>query len=399
MARHQNPNPLVKHVSGHITMRQSWIRVMEPIGNTIALVYGALNAYTQLPEAECNAPNGTSGYMQISDMDLTDPDPTKHTSTVGYATYVENVADTIANGACFGTVSAPGWIQKAPFPTATSPVTDFSLDEASMSDSSKYPKGLRKPMAQKTAPWTMGPSKAVRLTTDFNVATERAALLESLDEGGSRAQYDGVFFFDEAKGEIHGYSPVSWQIFYDARSGTETKPSAGFLLPIREVELHFKTNNPAAPNCIGRYRSDFLTQAESCSNPEPATPPWGGIFNTKPGEGDAEIVGYFLITELEQVYSKVLGSTLCVSYPTAAASIAAGFGTDADKRCRAPGPGKWDPSKADNAGLPMGNWCAATNSAATATCHDAWRSRSFHAFQGFKVKPTTCPVEWTPTVP
>jgi len=397
MARHVNPDPTEKPAKGHITMRQTWIRVMEPPGNTIAIVYGALNAYTSLPEPSCNTPTGTSGYMQLTDMDLTDPDPTKHTSTVGYATFVENVDSTIAEGACFGTVGAPGWIQKAPFPLTTDPPQSFALPENMMSDSSAYPPGLPKPMAQGTKPWTMGPTVAARTMTDFDVKTQRTELLASFAPGGSREGKGGVFYFDETAGTIHGYSPISWQIFYDARTGTETKPSSGFLLPIREAETKFKTNNPKQPTCIGKYRSDFLTMANDCASPAPENPAWGGIFNTTPGESDAEITGYFLITELEQVYSKVLGSTLCVSYPAGTVTIDQGFSTAADKRCRATG--KFDGSKPNNEGLPMGNWCAATNSAATPTCHDAWRSRSFHAFQGFKIKTSPCPVEWAPSVP
>ena len=38
----------------------------------------------------------------------------------------------------------------------------------------------------------------------------------------------------------------------------------------------------------------------------------------------------------------------------------------------------------------MGDWCAKTNSKATADCHDAYRSETFHAFQAFNVKSTFC---------
>jgi hypothetical protein len=367
-------------------MRQSWIRYLLPALDSGSIIYEGYVARTSLPqEAACNTPNGTSGFMQLTDMDLTDPDPAKHTYTVGHATFVENTADAIANGACFASIGAPGWTQKAPFPTATSAMTDFSLTDAEMSDSSAYPRGLPKPMGQKSNPWTMGPSKAVRVRQDFNLETERAALLETLDPGGSRAAYDGVFYLDEAKGDIHGYYPLTWQILYD-------NSTSGLLFPLREVELKFKTNDPAAPNCIGRYRTDFLTQNADCTSPEPYNPAWGGIFNTNVGESDAEITGYLLITELEQVYSRTLGSTLCVSYPGIGTSIADGFGTDADKRCRSSS--QWNPSAPGNTGIPHGNWCAATNSPATDTCHDAFWNRSFHAYQAFKVRPQTCAVGW-----
>ena len=381
---------MVKPVAAHITMRQSWIRNMYPMFAVGSLIYRSNLALTSLAEAACNTPEGTTGFMSLTDMDLTDPDPARHTFTVGHATYVENNADTIENGACFGSIGAPGWTQRAPFPTPTSPVIDFSLTDAEMSDSSAYPKGLPRPMGQKTKPWTASPSRAVRVMQDFNLQTDRAALLESLAEGGSRANYDGVFFLDEEKSETHWYSPLTWQLFHDLPRFGE--PASGFLLPLREAEMKFKMNSPTAPNCIGRYRADFLRLEQDCASNDPANSSWGGIFNTTPGESDAEMTGYYLITELEQLYSRTLNSTLCVSYPGGTRTIDDGFSTSSDKRCRSTA--KWDPSAPDNTGIPNGDWCAATNSAATATCHDAYRTRSFHAFQAFKVKPQTCAVEW-----
>jgi len=59
-----------------------------------------------------------------------------------------------------------------------------------------------------------------------------------------------------------------------------------------------------------------------------------------------------------------------------------------EKRCRKSS--KWDPMKADNAGLPMGDWCAKTNKPADDKCHDAYQSKSFHAFQAFKIKKDHC---------
>src|SRR6201999_3739145 len=94
---------------------------------------------------------------------------------------------------------------------------------------------------------------------------------------------------------------------------------------------------------------------------EMAKPGWGGIFDTTPGEGDAHVEGYFLITELEQVYSKVLGMTLCVSYPTLGTSEMNGWATDTEKRCRKAAGNKWNPSDPSGNGLPPGDWCAKDN--------------------------------------
>jgi hypothetical protein len=60
-----------------------------------------------------------------------------------------------------------------------------------------------------------------------------------------------------------------------------------------------------------------------------------------------------------------------------------GFWNPDTKSCRS---ATWNPTAAGNAGIPKGDWCAATNSAATATCHDAWRSESFHVYAGAKIQ-------------
>jgi len=72
-----------------------------------------------------------------------------------------------------------------------------------------------------------------------------------------------------------------------------------------------------------------------------------------------------------------------------------GWATDTEKRCRkaknADGSAKWNPSDPVN-GIPHGDWCAKTNSAATADCHDAYQRKSFHAFQAYTVKSDHCSV-------
>lgn len=411
MARHSNPDPgtATGTPNGIITMRQTWIRVLTPAGNTIPQVYEPLNRYTSLPEPDCNTAVGSTGYMQLTRMDLTNPDKSKHTSTVGYATYTPaaGLAGLINDGACFAEITqANAWtdrhIQLEKTPAATTP-TDFSLPASQMTDSTgagkgagtvPYPKGLPPPQPQ---PWAMGPTKAVRLAEDFDLAEDRTEILGRLAADGDLGSqgYKGVFFFDEAKGEIHGYSPVSWQIIYDGVPMGKTYPESFILIPIREAELRFKTNDPKAPNCIGRYRGESqATISNECATSLTVDdPPWGGITNATPGQSDAKIQGYFLITELEQIYSPVLRQTLCVHYPTLPVSTGAGFGIQgaegksADHRCRAIA-ANWDPA---NGKFPRGDWCAATNSVGTEECHDAYKSESWHAFQAFKVKEAACP--------
>ena len=115
------------------------------------------------------------------------------------------------------------------------------------------------------------------------------------------------------------------------------------------------------------------------------------ITSTGPGASPSYTKGYFLIIDLERVWSSTLSATLCVTYPSEGTSAAEGWSGAWGKNCR--GSPKWDPTLPDDAGLPMGDWCSTTNSPATATCHDAYLSESFSTGQAFKVKPGTCPLE------
>ncbi|HEX3593467.1 MAG TPA: hypothetical protein VHU80_00135, partial [Polyangiaceae bacterium] len=96
-----------------------------------------------------------------------------------------------------------------------------------------------------------------------------------------------------------------------------------------------------------------------------------------------KIQGYFLIAELEQIYT--LGQTLCFlfgggSYPN--------WQTDSHQDCRHdPNFNPLDPVK----GLPPGDWCSTTNGLASGDCHDAWQSVSYSTFQAFPIADGTCP--------
>jgi hypothetical protein len=117
-----------------------------------------------------------------------------------------------------------------------------------------------------------------------------------------------------------------------------------------------------------------------------------------PGQSAASTTGYFLISELEQVYAPDLQTTLCVAFPGNDPATSyplvnqQGFYNAQTSGCRT---ANWNPSDPVN-GLPRGDWCAKTNGPATADCHDAWRGMSFQAFAGAKIKleangtPATC---------
>jgi hypothetical protein len=163
--------------------------------------------------------------------------------------------------------------------------------------------------------------------------------------------------------------------------------------------------NDGSFNCLGRFRADVMDPNRNCDpGLDPNNPQWGckddaqcpppnvvpaGHTDLKgAGVTPGFTRGYFLIVDLERVYSTTLGSTLCVSYPRESASATAGWSGTWGKNCR--GSSLWDPTRADDAGLPQGDWCSRTNSPRTETCHDAYLNESFSTAQAFKIKPDTC---------
>jgi hypothetical protein len=397
----------------HIQMRQAWIRALTPIGNTQSTVYNVLAGRTELPAPNCyqgRSPLGSGGYMQLIDFYLggskaTPKDFSKDYSMVGYATQITaaNLQDDLTKGFCMGVDAAyPGDAK-------------YRLPGTGMSPSADYPVGLPHPMGLSDGPWKVGPTKAKRLDADFDLksGTKRVDLLKQLDKTTGEygmAGFDGVFFYDPIKGYAHGYGSMGWTIVY-ALDG-----KSHLSIPIREVETRSTFNDPQNPNCVGEYRGGALDPAGSpkCGSSDQNDPAWGGgncgDHKCDPGKKDAAgkpapeapatTEGYFLITELQQIYSPDLSATLCVTYPTAAQMTTEGFYDAPTFGCVTP---NWDPTKADGSGIPRGDWCAATNSAATptGTCHDAWKSRSNHVFIGGKIQVpavasdpmTTCPFQ------
>src|SRR5204863_499776 len=94
--------------------------------------------------------------------------------------------------------------------------------------------------------------------------------------------------------------------------------------------------------------------------------------------------GYVLIAELEQVYAAEFENTLCVVFSgndpaTSKPNVdEEGFYSSATGSCRST---KWNPSDPVN-GLPTGDWCAATNSAATAGCRTEHGARGVARISG-----------------
>ncbi len=388
----------------HIQMRQSWIRATSPAGNVGGIVYAVLSGRTELPlngamgTPDCKAvgPIGFGGYMQLTDMYLKkgatnfDADYA-YTGFSKYVPQTEVLADLddATGGFCFGTETYNGDAQQAP----------YKLAAKDMSPTDGWPTGLPAPMPLADAAWKVAPTKGKRLDKDFDLKNDRADLIQKLSTTGTygMAGYGGVFYYNATTGYTHSYGPLGWVVVYGPDGTTH------IVIPIRETEIKSTFDDPAHPNCMGQYGLDSaVTPSVGCKNgTDDKHSPWGGGNCTgstgkqtcAPGEGPYTTNGYFLITELQQVYSSDLSVTLCVSYPTQQVVTDQGFYDMPTKGCIT---SKWDPKKADNAGLPKGDWCAATNSAATATCHDAWLSKSFHTFAGAKIKvdssnnPVTC---------
>jgi hypothetical protein len=397
----------------HVQMRQTYINVTSPAGNAApSIVYQILAARSELNWTTCNeganaSTYGAGGYIEL--VDLFTQNTTTRAFTAGdyaydgFATY-NGAMITGAPTSCYSGGTYTG------IPAAGSKAPDVRLGPSDMSLTTNWPtKGLPNPMALKDAsgnstPWTVAPARNKRVQSDFDITTTagRAAVLAMFDPtdpsyvgmDSTGQPWTGIFFYDETTGYNHGFSPLSWVIVYGA-TGAAGKTT---VLPIREIEKKSTINDINHPDCIGDY---IATMARNSCSPggDPANnSSWGGGDCTKttgtaacaPGTTASSTLGYFLITELEQVWADDLGSTVCISTP---GSQPAGFLSADGKTCIG---SSWDPTKMDDAGLPMGDWCAATNSAATSTCHDAYHNVSYNVFQGSAIKldpsgtPSTC---------
>ena len=352
-----------RSVTKHLMFRQTWSKSTRPAGNTIAVIYDTLAQGSVLPWPECEMP-GTSGFIQLLELNEEDPDLNNHWSRVGYAPFVTaaQVPDALQNGLC---------MIEGPYDNAM-----WRLPPEQMSPTTGWPEGLPAPMP---LPWQVKPVMAQRLPADFDLTApgERERLIQMVADDPER---DAVFFANSDTGYAHGYSPQAWVVVY-------TGSISNFIaFPIREAETVSRVNSAEERSCIGAYRAS----AVDCASGLPEDPPWGCFNETcAPGEAPAVVRGYFLITELEQVFSTVLQQTLCVSYPGRQAAIDDGFAGEAwGDNCR--GSPLWNPSAEDHSGLPHGDWCARTNGPATADCHDAFRSETFQAFQAFPIRAETC---------
>lgn len=146
-------------------------------------------------------------------------------------------------------------------------------------------------------------------------------------------------------------------------TATDTKP--GVLLPLHKVSLQGTWN--ADHDCIGSYDAASLSTSTGC---EPSYP-------QRAWKSGGTLSGYISTVEADQVMLP-LNYSLCVLL-------------SGDPNTWEGPDGHCSTSTAWKSGQrPKGDWCAATNSAATASCSDAYHLQANFAAQGFKVN-GVCP--------
>jgi hypothetical protein len=340
----------------HWQLRQPMSISTKPSGNAQAAIAELLLQRSELKWPLCNSPNGASGFIQLVDLDRSND-----TARVGFAKWAPDEPTAIKNGLCFveDTYDDP---MRRITNSATPP---------------NWPAGLPTPLA---LPWKMSVVNAFRTQEDFDVTTPagRAQALARFDpQNGDLAKqnFNGLFYLDEKTGFMHGYSPLTYIVLY----GSQKVFNA---IPIRESEIKSQVNDPQHPNCAGIYLGDDSSLLPSCEG-NPSTPAWGCPPNTCTPDQltPTQVTGYFLVTEMEQIYVNDLGQTLCKFLP--------GSYPNWTLQTKCSDDPKWNPADPVN-GLPPGDWCAETNSVATSDCHDAIQSISFSTFQAFPIQSGTC---------
>lgn len=133
---------------------------------------------------------------------------------------------------------------------------------------------------------------------------------------------------------------VNVPLFQDAAATT------AIVLPLRGLRIHDATVSDDH-NCIGKYNAEGLDPANDCDDnlDNPAFVP------------DGTLTAFITMEEADSIQVKELGSSLCVMLTGAADD------SESDKRCRRDENDQVDAK---------GDWCSATNSAATEECADAF---------------------------
>jgi hypothetical protein len=354
---------------GRVQTASVWTGTLVRTAGGSSTVYDILRTRSAIDWPACGSPNGTGGLIRLFDWDRSNPDPLTHTVRFGHATYHKSPApgpppsDLVRDGLCMAEFERSG---------ADDPFGELAL-----------PAGIGL-----SYPWRIRPVVSKRVTADFTVSE---LFPDRIPEG------EGRVFIDEASGYVHGYMPLAWFTLLDSRT-------SGFGLPIRHFEIKTQFNDGTF-NCAGRHRAESLELNRNCDSADQKNPPWGceddtrcppaGFDNvgvTGPGAGATFMKGFHMIVDLERVFSVSLGASLCVTYAgiPMADGVAQGWAAQTPEGYNCRGGSKWNPSLPNDDGLPMGDWCSRTNSPATPTCHDAYRSHYYSVERAFKIKDDTC---------
>ena len=201
--------------------------------------------------------------------------------------------------------------------------------------------GGAKPVASPAGPYTFDDETVAQGT--FSFAVHPVTLTAPLSSGCT---------FDSSEGDV--IVPL-----YQDTTGTSP-----VLLPLRSLRIHAGTMT-ADHGCIGRYDAEGLDPANAC---QPDT--LHRSFTTG-AAADALMV----LEDADKVVIPQLQESLCVLL----AGNAAMYGT--------PGPSGTQVCKrgANGAILFQGDWCSATNQAATATCADAVQVAATFAAQAVQI--------------
>ena len=337
-------------------LRQTLSVSIKPAGLVAPGIPGVLARRSELKSDQCGAPQGIGGFMQLTDFDTV-----AGVSRTGFAKFAPDLTSALAGKLCF--------VEQDVYQT------DHALPRL-YDPPPGWPNGLPAPMPM---PWKVVPVSAAKLDKDFTLPADRTALLARFAAGGDLfGKASGVFYFDKEKGTMHGYSPVTYIVNYDS-------PSQYVVIPIREAELTQRFNDPAHPNCAGSLLGDNPDLPDDCVG-DGTKLAWGcPKGNCAATElASTKIHGYFLIAELEQVFT--LGQTLCSLFATG--MYPNWTIPSSDQSCRRDP--KWDPTDPVH-GIPTGDWCATKNEAAQGDCHDALESLSYATFQAFPIQDGTCP--------
>lgn len=346
----------------HWQFRTVWGWTPKPDLGATASTDGFIFPKNQLFQPDCNMPNGTSGYIQLTDLDRSDPDPTKHVGKVGYAAYIDKmkVPDALKDGLC---------------------MLEFDYTDP------KY--GKDDPV---NSVIHVKPSSAHRVMTDFTVDDAFHAAHKDME--------DGVFFLDETTGKIHSFASKAYVALWEGPTDID-------IITVHENEVRGLMNDPAHPNCVGRYRGEALDPnaqcaqgqanafkpAFGCFNETPTMDPDAGVapvingdisLSCSPGGGQSWTKGYFLIEELDYVYLSILQQSLLVNYYGQTKAMADGWIPNATSSFH-------DNAMWKSGARPKGDWCSTTNKPADDKCADAFLSIAIQDQAAVNVSATACP--------